>query len=430
MLRDQQCNNIFETDLIKSLQTPVISFVDLSPQNNTGSDQVRKQLEASPEIIRKIEEFIRSNTPVLTELWEKEIKRITEDNAVANSAIESQLAKIIPEFEILKQKVEQNEQLKKLMHQIAEEKSKLQTANERESKEQELIEKIDEIRIAIDRSHEKYHQVYTEYCSIVNAIGISKSTDLSFSARTEWKKNAFSEFISDAFDNRYFISFNSTYNHTITNPSEAEYSSNLLMDIWNALSSPSKVGGLHIKGSYSLKTALQRLFDDWYNIHYIVTSGNDTISDMSPGKKALALLELLISLKDTHCPILIDQPEDDLDNRSIYNELVRFIKNKKCERQIIVVTHNANVVLGADAEQVIIANQSGKDTPNNCGLRFEYRSGAIEDNESELNTDGTKRDGILSGKGIQTQICDILEGGRPALELRRNKYTSNNQTEI
>ncbi len=431
LLRDQQCSNSFETSLIERLQAPVISFMDLSTQNNSElSEQIRKQLETRPDILKKIEEFISNNNYVLFSLWEKEKKRITEDNAAANSTIESQLAKIIPEFEILKQKVEQNEQLKKLMHQIAEEKSKLQTANERESKEQELIEKIDEIRIAIDRSREKYHQAYTKYCSIVNAIGISKSTDLSFSARTEWKKNAFSEFISNAFDNRYFTSFNSTYNHTITNPSETEYNSNLLMDIWNALLTSSKVGELHIKSSYSLKIALQRLFDDWYNIHYIVTSGNDAIADMSPGKKALALLELLISLKDTHCPILIDQPEDDLDNRSIYNELVRFIKSKKCERQIIVVTHNANVVLGADAEQVIIANQSGKDTPNNNGLRFEYRSGAIEDNELELNTDGTDRIGILSSKGIQTQICDILEGGKPALELRRNKYTSNNQTEI
>ena len=133
------------------------------------------------------------------------------------------------------------------------------------------------------------------------------------------------------------------------------------------------------------------------------------------------LLELLISLKDTSCPILIDQPEDDLDNRSIYNDLVRFIKNKKFDRQIIVVTHNANVVLGADAEQIIIANQNGKDTPNNDELRFEYRSGAIEDNDYDLT-----QKGILYQKGIQTQICDILEGGKIALELRSNKYTCNN----
>lgn len=114
-----------------------------------------------------------------------------------------------------------------------------------------------------------------------------------------------------------------------------------------------------------------------------------------------------------------------MDNRSIYQELAKFIKEKKIKRQIIVVTHNANIVLGADAEQVIIANQNGKDTPNNDDLKFEYRSGALEDNEKELNSDGSERTGILSRKGIQTQTCDILEGGRMAFELRKNKYSIN-----
>ena len=57
-------------------------------------------------------------------------------------------------------------------------------------------------------------------------------------------------------------------------------------------------------------------------------------------------------------------------------------------------------------------------------MRFEYRCGAIEDDEIELNNDGTYKCGILSKKGIQTQICDILEGGKTALELRSKKYTS------
>lgn len=64
---------------------------------------------------------------------------------------------------------------------------------------------------------------------------------------------------------------------------------------------------------------------------------------MSPGKKALVLLELLINLEENKCPILIDQPEDDLDNRSIYYDLVQFIRKKKLGRQIIVVTHNAKI---------------------------------------------------------------------------------------
>lgn len=312
--------------------------------------------------------------------------------------------------------------MKKLAEQIKIEEDKLQAALKFEKKEKETLEKISLTKKMIINSQKEFYDVYTEYCSLVNSVDSLKNTELSFSTKTEWKKKTFSQLVYEAFDNRCFTSFNSAYNHTINDVNEQEYNDKLLYDIWKALLETKE---LRLKGSYTFKTALQRLFDDWYNIHYTVTSGTDTIADMSPGKKALALLELLINLKDTECPILIDQPEDDLDNRSIYNELVRFIKEKKCERQIIVVTHNANVVLGADAEQVIVANQFGKDTPNNNGLKFEYRSGAIEDNYPELNSDRTEKEGILSKKGIQTQICDILEGGKPALELRRNKYTSN-----
>ena len=142
---------------------------------------------------------------------------------------------------------------------------------------------------------------------------------------------------------------------------------------------------------------------------------------MSPGKKSLVLLELLINLEKSKCPILIDQPEDDLDNRSIYEDLVKYIKDKKKERQIIVVTHNANVVLGADAEEVIIANQHAKDTENTNEVRFEYRSGAIENIEKN-ECEGEKY-GILYRSSIQKQICDILEGGKTAFKLRESKYS-------
>ena len=103
-------------------------------------------------------------------------------------------------------------------------------------------------------------------------------------------------------------------------------------------------GTLVFKGNHTLQSALERLFSDWFYVHYIVKSGNDTINNMSPGKKALVLLELIVNMDSSNCPLLIDQPEDDLDNRSVYNELVQYLRKKKHERQIIVVTHNANVL--------------------------------------------------------------------------------------
>ena len=166
---------------------------------------------------------------------------------------------------------------------------------------------------------------------------------------------------------------------------------------------------------------MRDIVDDWVEVKYDVSMGDDSIDVMSPGKKALVLLKLLIELAESKYPILIDQPEDDLDNRSIYDELIEFIKIRKKERQIIIVTHNANIVVGADAEEVIIANQDGQNAKNK-EKRFEYRSGSIENDTAVLLSDGTTEDGILNKIGIQQHICSILEGGERAFELRKQKY--------
>lgn len=175
-----------------------------------------------------------------------------------------------------------------------------------------------------------------------------------------------------------------------------------------------------LKGA-STEQALRGILDDWYNIKYIVKMGNDTIEKMSPGKKALVLLKLLIELADSDCPILIDQPEDDLDNRSVYDLLIGFIRLKKINRQIIVVTHNANIVLGADADEVIVANQDIIDSEKNI-KHFEYHSGSIENDYPVYKADGSTAEGVLNEQGIQQHICDILEGGITAFEKRKNKY--------
>src|SRR5690606_31886141 len=117
------------------------------------------------------------------------------------------------------------------------------------------------------------------------------------------------------------------------------------------------------------------------------------------------LLKLLIYLSQEEYPILIDQPESDLDNRSVYVDLVRFIKEKKKERQIIAVTHNPNLVVAADAEEVVVANQRGQDpTKENRQYQFEYVSGALE---NALPEDASEQ-AVLYQKGIREHVCEIL----------------------
>ena len=129
-------------------------------------------------------------------------------------------------------------------------------------------------------------------------------------------------------------------------------------------------------------------------------------------------MKLLLEFSDKKCPILIDQPEDSLDNRAIYNELVEYIKKKKTERQIILVTHNSNVVVSADAENVIVANQEGNDSHNRDGMRFQYINGALESTMPNNKSEKI----ILFSQGIREHVCEILEGGRDAFEKREQKY--------
>ncbi len=142
---------------------------------------------------------------------------------------------------------------------------------------------------------------------------------------------------------------------------------------------------------------------------------------MTPGKRALFLLRLILAESEDTWPLLIDQPEDDLDSRSIYDDIVPFLKKKKKERQIIMVSHDANLVIGSDSEQVIVANRHGTDRENVDGKQFNYLTGSLEYSKKK---DKNCKD-TLKSQGVCEHSCDILDGGKIAFIQRKNKYNIN-----
>ena len=114
------------------------------------------------------------------------------------------------------------------------------------------------------------------------------------------------------------------------------------------------------------------------------------IREGSPGQKSAALLTFILAHGDG--PLLLDQPEDDLDNDLIYNLIVQTIKAHKTKRQIIVVTHNANIVVNGDSEMVHCLN--------------------VANGQSHLTSDS------LQSEDVRQRICDTMEGGRKAFEQR------------
>lgn len=188
----------------------------------------------------------------------------------------------------------------------------------------------------------------------------------------------------------------------------------------NKLLTEAIIGNIPYKGGYNTQTFISKMLSEcWYDITLNVAYDNDNLCDMSPGKRSFVILKLLLDFNEKKCPILIDQPEDNLDNRAIYNELVKYIRKKKKERQIILVTHNPNVVVGADSEEIIVANQSGKNSPNENNIKFQYLIGSLENSTKRIDDEKVP---LLYRCGIREHVCDILEGGESAFKDRENKY--------
>ena len=137
---------------------------------------------------------------------------------------------------------------------------------------------------------------------------------------------------------------------------------------------------------------------DYIDVEFGLTLQGRPLEELSPGERGLVLLIFYLALSNNKQPIIIDQPEDNLDNQSIYTKLVPCILEAKKNRQVIIVTHNPNIAIACDAEQIIIANI------NKSSLEISYKSGSIENED------------------INKDIVDILEGTVPAFNLRERKY--------
>jgi len=123
------------------------------------------------------------------------------------------------------------------------------------------------------------------------------------------------------------------------------------------------------------------------------------LNKLSPGERGLLLLLFYLLVDNNQVPLIVDQPEENIDNQSVYRYLVPAIKFARQRRQVIIVTHNPNLAVVCDAEQVIFADIDKAD-----GNRVSYVSGSIEN------------------PNINKRLVDILEGTKPAFRNRGSKY--------
>jgi|GEM_PF-356699 len=132
--------------------------------------------------------------------------------------------------------------------------------------------------------------------------------------------------------------------------------------------------------------------------NFTINADGKSLNELSPGGRGIVLLIFYLTLSKANIPLIIDQPEDNLDNQSVYSKLVPAIIEAKKNRQIIIVTHNPNIAIACDSEAIVYCEQE----KNNRTLN--YYTGSIEN------------------KKMNENILNVLEGTLPAFDVRKGAY--------
>lgn len=132
---------------------------------------------------------------------------------------------------------------------------------------------------------------------------------------------------------------------------------------------------------------------------YSLKWSGKNIEELSPGERGTLLLIFYLLIDRRETPLIIDQPEENLDNHTVYDLLVPCIKEARNKRQVVIVTHNPNLAVVCDADQVIHCS-----IDKQAGNRVAYETGSLEN------------------PAINKYTINVLEGTRPAFDLRDSKY--------
>lgn len=399
-------NNIYllEENILEDLQNKKDEYGNDSLESYLINKLHNKLVQAINNSFREFEDESEKIEKKLTQ----KIKKLTEEFNQRKQKLSPYLVKI-----------KNQKLLKSLTEQLMKEQKKLVSLDDKEKELKRVIERGKQINEEILTN---YNKVYFSYIDIekelkkeaYNKIG----EDLELQCSLMFDTERFNSF-TNLFDGR--SKFNTIFygafdDYNIFRFDKERHCENIRL-IYDKLRESEKLG-LRIKSGVLEQTMYETLFSDCFSFKYSIKYKGDNILKMSPGKRGVVLLELILHISNATHPILIDQPEDNLDNRTIFDDLKQFIIEKKNQRQIVIVTHNANLVVATDAENIIVANQSGQQLgKDKREYTFEYISGALENtftNQSE--------DGILYKFGIREHVCDILEGGKEAFKKREQKY--------
>lgn len=209
----------------------------------------------------------------------------------------------------------------------------LKDINDRIISEEKKLSQIDQLRSIISKiegeSKKLFFEIIERHCSIKKmAEDVKNQLNISYDGLTiivnlEHHRDALQRFLEDRLNIRGFE--RQDYIARIVRNYDSDnntYAKNLLKKLL--------FGEMQLKNGYeTINVATEFFTKSWYSLGYELFYQDDSFKQMSEGKQAFVILKLLLDFSEKTCPILIDQPEDSLDNRAIYNELVTYIKKRE-----------------------------------------------------------------------------------------------------
>ncbi len=370
----------------------------------------RKLSLLSAQVSNKVGEIYSRIKDIAIKEWNAQIDSFMQElETTKNKLIQERINyETSEEFRIAQQAIIGNQEIQSLEEQEALQKRILNEIDDIEDKMAKLQISINNKISNVVVQHLSYYTLADRFCKEISM----QNSDVIITPAPYLMSYELERFLDDRLNKRsnarkeYITDFVTCYEK---NPEEA------LTDFLTKAISDS----IEYKSTYTSQQVVSDLFTtNWYKITYKIFYQGDEFTSMSQGKKSFVILKMLLEFSDRKCPILIDQPEDSLDNRAIFVELVTYLRVKKSNRQIILVTHNPNIVVGADSELVIVANQHANDTPNCNEVKFQYATGGLEISHPY----DEKEKITLKRRGIREHVCDILEGGVEAFKIREEKY--------
>ena len=389
------------------------------------------QLEKSLKTLKQIESESGSDEEKIEKAKKESLVIQVEEIKTQINTIKKELSKPERDYQEYKEKLKQWEGVKKAIEGDKQNpKANLDTVafykNEKEYIEKELPQVLDQNRSArVDKSVEIFKKkkeiidLYSEFKrSIDEKIAEDKEfhdkfrmdIDVSFKEDKNFRKNFF-DFINQnkmgtfygKNDGEKFLS-RVLEEKDLTKEEDIKIILQTIIEFLERDQRPEVKDGAKEREISDQINQIKEFYKFIFSLEYLKPNyelklDGKILEKLSPGEKGALLLVFYLMIDKEDTPLVIDQPEDNLDNKSVFEVLTHFIRFAKKRRQIIIVTHNPNLAVGADAEQIIYVHLD-----KNKDYEFSYQTGSIEN------------------PILNKRIVEILEGTQPAFDKRKLKY--------